>query len=683
MMARHDQSLLQWDSLEALPGKAEPLGATLTRLGVNFAVFSESATRIDLCLYDQENEEVARIALPERSGHVFHGEISGIGAGQRYGLRAYGQMNPRNGQRFDSAKLLVDPYALALDRPFQTDPTFFSGAVRTDSGKAMPKAIVTVPSLLKTGQLKTPWARTILYELHARGFTMRHPGIPEEQRGRFAGLGSDAAIAHFRRLGITAIEVMPLAAWMDEPHLAPLGLRNYWGYNPVSFMAPDPRLVPGCWDEIRDTVDRLHAAGIEIILDVVYNHSGEGDENGPILSFRGLDNTRYYRTRLDDPSRYVDDAGCGNTLRCDDPHVVRLMMDALRVWATHGGFDGFRFDLATTLGRRSNGFDPAAPFFSALLQDPQLRELKLIAEAWDIGPGGYQVGSLDAPFADWNDRYRDTIRRFWKGDEADFGDTATRLSGSADFFAKRRRPSSSINFIVAHDGFTLADLVSFQHKANAANGENNRDGTDANHSWNHGVEGASNDQAIIEKRQKDQRNLLATLLLSFGTPMLLAGSEFGQSQRGNNNAYAQDNEIAWLDWQKADPALADFVAELIALRQSHAVFARDRFLTGGKPPDGRFPDAVWLRPDGMMMLPGDWDQGPKDTIIGLYAAQDHSTKAEATTERLVLCLHRGGEALELVLPKNQPDRQWTMALSTGPVSGQIVSPRSVTVFVET
>jgi glycogen debranching enzyme GlgX len=677
MTARHRQPETAWDSLAILPGKAEPLGATVTKLGVNFAVFSESATRIDLCLYNTRNEEVARFALPERSGHVFHGEVTGLSEGQHYGFRAFGQMNPRNGQRFDSSKLLVDPYALALDRPFTIDQSFFSGSTRTDSGTVVPKAIVTVPQQPHIQRPKISWAKTILYELHARGFSMRCPGIPQNQRGRFAGLGSDAAIAHFRRLGITTIEVMPMAAWIDEPHLAPLGLRNYWGYNPVAFMVPDPKLVPGGWEEVRSTTDRLHAAGIEIVLDVVFNHSGEGDEHGPVLSLRGLDNTRYYRTRLDDPARYMDDAGCGNTLRCDDPHVVRLMMDALRAWANFGGFDGFRFDLATTLGRRSSGFDPGAPFFSALLQDPQLRELKLIAEAWDIGPGGYQVGSLDAPFADWNDRYRDAIRRFWKGDGTVFGETATRLAGSADLFAKRRRPSSSINFVVAHDGFTLADLVSFNHKANAANGENNRDGTDANASWNHGVEGPSNDPLIMEKRQKDQRNLLATLLLSFGTPMLLAGSEFGQSQKGNNNAYAQDNDIAWLDWTHADDPLTDFTAELIALRQSHAVFSRDRFLTGGKPPDGRFPDVVWLRPDGMMMLPGDWDQGPRETIIGLFSAMD-----SGKTERLLLCLHRGAEPLNLTLPKNQPDLGWHMALSTGAVHSHTLSARSVTVFIE-
>ncbi len=473
-------------------------------------------------------------------------------------------------------------------------------------------------------------------------------------------MAEPAAIAHFHRLGVTSIETLPLAASIDERHLPPLGLTNYWGYNPVALMAPDPRIAPGGWAEIAETVDTLHRAGLELIVDVVFNHTGEGDHNGPVLSLRGLDNASYYRLRLDDPTRYLDDAGTGNTLRCDHPQTVRLVLDSLRAWAIYGGVDGFRFDLATTLGRRRTGFDPHAPLFAAILQDPLLRSLKLIAEAWDIGPGGYQVGSLDAPFADWNDRYRDGVRRFWKGEREIFGELATRIAGSADLFAKRRHPSASINFVVAHDGFTLRDLVSYERKANLANGENNRDGTDANYSWNNGVEGPSKDTGVEAARARDQRNLLATMLLSLGTPMLLAGSEFGQTQGGNNNAYAQDNAISWLDWAEADESLTAFTSDLIRLRQSHAVFGRDRFLAGA-PVDGvEHPDVLWLRPDGKPMTGDDWDGASRDTVIALFAAP-----GETGVERLLVSFHRGGKPLRLVLPVPRKGMAWGKGIDTG------------------
>jgi glycogen debranching enzyme GlgX len=663
-------------------GQPEPLGASVLPGGVNFAVFSEHARQIDVCLFDDADREFARLALPGRTGHVFHGLIPDIGPGQRYGLRAQGDFAPQSGHRFDAKKLLFDPYALALDRPFRIDPAMFSGHQSTDSASVMPKAIVVTPALSSTVRPKTPWARTILYETHARGFSMVHPDVPKDQRGRFAALASPAAISHFQSIGITAIEVMPLAAWIDERHLAPLGLTNYWGYNPIGFMAPDPRLVPGGWPEIAATVDALHRAGLEVIIDVVFNHSGEGDPFGPVLSLRGLDNARYYRLRPGDASQYADDAGCGNTLACDDPQVVRLVMDALRAWALHGGVDGFRFDLAATLGRRDDGFDPAAPLFAAILQDPVLRDLKLIAEAWDIGPGGYQVGRLAAPFADWNDRYRDTMRRFWRGDREVFGEAATRLSGSSDLFAARGQPSSSINFIVAHDGFTLADLVSFERKANRANGENNRDGTDANNAWNNGTEGATAHSAINARRKQDQRNLLATLLLSLGTPMLLAGSEFGQSQGGNNNAYAQDNITSWLDWAKADAALIAFTGTLTALRKTHPVFSRNRFLTGAVLPGRTSPDVVWLKTNGRAMTSADWDSGARDTLIGLLSAE-----ADGKEQRLLICLHRGQDTVDLKLPKALAGKAWTVAVETAPATdiqrgSAVLAARSVTLFEE-
>jgi glycogen debranching enzyme GlgX len=648
-------------SLDA--GTAEPLGASITPDGVNFAVFSEHASRIELCLFDAKGRETARIALPERTGHVFHGHVGGLGQGQRYGLRAHGPHSPEKGLFFDPAKLLADPHALAIDRPFRPDPVF--SVFGANSAAFAPKSVVEKPPIAADTRPRTPWSRTILYELHAKGFTKRMPGIPAALRGRFAALGEKAAIDHICNLGVTTIEVLPLAATMDERHLTPLGLTNYWGYNSICFSAPDPRLAPGGWSEIAGTVDKLHAAGIEVILDVVFNHSGEGDSSGPVLCLRGLDNLRYYRTRPDDPSRYADDAGTGNTLRCDDPQVVRLIMDSLRNWALYGGIDGFRFDLAATLGRRSSGFDPAAPLFAAMLQDPILRDRKLIAEAWDIGPGGYQVGRLDAPFADWNDRYRDTMRRFWRGDREVFGEAATRLAGSADLFAKRQRPSLGINFIVAHDGFTLSDLGSHERKDNSANGENNRDGTDANYSWNHGIEGDTTDPAILARRARDERNLLATLLMSIGTPMLLAGSEIGQSQGGNNNAYAQDNAISWLDWEKAQNDLAAFVRKAIALRASHPVFSADRFLSGRAADGSPFPDLVWLTPNGKPMAARDWEGGPHETLIALFAAADHGGH-----RRLLLALHRGGRDIDLALPHAQQGKSWLRTLDSADPKGK-------------
>ena len=428
---------------------------------------------------------------------------------------------------------------------------------RGDSAPFTPKCVATRPSRADTSSRpRHAWEDTILYELHVKGFTKSHPDVPEALRGTFKGLACEAAITHLTRLGVTAVELMPCAAWIDERHLTRLGLANYWGYNPIALMAPDPRLAPGGWDEVREAVAALHRAGIEVIVDVVFNHTGEGDEFGPTLSLRGLDNATYYRLRPDAPRHYVNDAGCGNILAMDRAPVARLALDALRAWAEFGGVDGFRFDLATTLARRTEGFDAQAPFLAALLQDPVLRELKLIAEPWDIGPGGYQLGKFPGPFAEWNDRFRDCVRRFWRGDDIGVGELATRVAGSRDFFEAHRRPSRSINFVTAHDGFTLRDLVSYSRKRNDANGEDNRDGTNENFSWNNGVEGETDDDAILAARGKDQRNLLASLLLARGTPMLSMGAELGQTQAGNNNAYAQDNETAWLDWSGADRGAA-------------------------------------------------------------------------------------------------------------------------------
>lgn len=659
------------------PGLPEPWGAQARDGGVNFAVHSTTAEAIEVCLYDGDTE-AARHTLPARTGPVFHGFIPGAGPGTRYGLRAHGPWAPNHGHRFNPAKLLADPFALALDRPFTLHPSQFSGTDQhnTDSAPLMPKAVVPDPAapLPPPVQPLVPWPRTIIYEAHIRGLTMRHPDIPEAQRGTFAALGHPAVVAYLKNLGVTTLEIMPAAAWIDERHLGPLGLRNYWGYNPVTQMAPDPRLAPGGWAEIRAATDALAEAGIETILDVVLNHSGEGDELGPTLSQRGLDNAGAYHLRADNPALYANDTGCGNMLAMHRPAQVRLAMDALRAWSRRGGIRGFRFDLATTLARRADGFDPQAPLLAALDQDPELRGLKLIAEPWDIGPGGYQLGHFPAGWGEWNDRFRDDVRRFWRGDGNMAGELATRLAGSADSFSNGGRPSRSVNFVVAHDGFTLADLVSFQSKHNQANGEDNRDGTSDNHSWNHGAEGETSDPAIIAARAADQRALLATLLLARGTPMLCTGAERGHSQGGNNNAYAQDNAISWLDWSAPDLGLPDFTAALAHLRATHPALRQDRFLTG-QPDANGIPDVQWLRPDGAPMADADW--AGADTLGMLLAATD-------APDRALIWLHRAASPLNAALP---PGTAWTVALATqlpAPVieNGFVALPgRGVTLLV--
>jgi len=677
-------------------GAPEPLGVTLDDSGANVAVFSANATAIDLCLFDETGErETERIRLAARTGDVFHAHVAGLREGRRYGLGAHGAFDPARGLRFNAAKLLVDPYALALDRPFSLHPAMFGYVLddpaldvsrdEADSAPFVPKAIMTRATPARSARLKIPWRDTIIYELHVKGFTQRHPGIPEGLRGTFAGLAHEAAIAHLKKLGVTTLEIMPCAAWIDERHLTKLGLTNYWGYNPVALMAPDPRLAPGGWDEVRACVAKLHDAGLEVIVDVVFNHSGEGDELGPTLSLRGLDNATYYRLAQGDLRRYVDDAGCGNILACERAPVVRLVMDALRVWAECGGVDGFRFDLATTLGRRATGFDPQAPLLAAIAQDPVLRELKLVAEPWDIGPGGYQLGNFPQCFAEWNDRFRDCARKFWRGDVIGVSELATRVAGSSDFFGARRRPSCGVNFVTAHDGFTLADLVSYERKHNAANGEDNRDGTNDNRSWNSGAEGDTCDPGVNAARARDQRNLLATLLLSRGTPMIAMGAELGQSQSGNNNAYCQDNETAWLDWSRMDGALLDFASRLVALRKANPALTRDRFL-GGAPLDTTLiPDVEWLTPAGAPMTEEDWRNGAAATLIAsLYAPAEEGREAN----RVLVVWHRGGEAITVTPPSAREGSCWRVALESAGEStrdsdeGVVIESRAVALLVE-
>jgi glycogen operon protein len=634
---------------EAGSGLPEPLGASLVPGGANFAFPAPGAEAVHLCIFDGTDREVARIRLPGRTGDVHHGFVAGIAPGTRYGLRVEGPWEPWLGHRFNPAKLLLDPWARRLDRPFALHPALFDTADRpdgTDSAPFLPKALLeAAPEPLRRA---APPGPQVIYEMHVKGFTARHPSIPQAIRGTFAGLAHTAAIAHLRELGVTCVELLPAAAWVDERHLPPLGLSNYWGYNPVAFLAPDPRLAPGGMAEVRQAVAALQAAGIAVIQDVVFNHNGEGDHLGPTLSLKGLGNGDFFRLKPDDQWRYVDDSGCGNTLALDRPWPLRLAMDAMRHWAEAAGLDGFRLDLATTLARRPEGFDPAAPLIQAMRQDPVLRDLLIIAEPWDIGREGYQLGRFPAGWGEWNDRFRDDVRRFWRGDGGMVGALAARLSGSAETFPARPL-TDSVNFVTAHDGFTLADLVSYAHKRNHANGEDNRDGTSDNKSWNHGVEGPTDDPGILSRRKRDIRALLATLLLARGTPMLAMGDEGGRSQGGNNNAYAQDNALSWLGWEGMDRGLLAFTRRLVAARRAHPALTDAAALTGEPGPDG-IPDVEWLREDGAPMANGDWeDPGRRAIVAVLHAAGD----------RCLLALNAGGE-LPFSPPPPRPGFRWRL-----------------------
>ena len=668
-----------------LPGSPEPLGLSLVDGGANIAVYSEAAEQIELCLFDASGrQEFARLALPGRTGPVFHGFAPNLRAGALYGLRAHGPWRPEQGLRFNPKKLLLDPFALALDGPIRLHDSFFDADA--DSGAFAPKAVAAAPPRARPHRRGIPWSETVIYELHVRGFTRRLDSAPEKLRGTFAGLAHPAALAHLRELGVTTLELLPCAAWVDERHLHEVGLGNYWGYNPIAFCAPEPRLAPRGWREVRESVAALQEAGFEVLIDAVLNHSGESDVRGPTLSLRGLDNAAFYRLAHDDPAHYVNDAGCGNILRFDHPAVVRLAVESLRAWAVYGGVDGFRLDLATTLGRRAEGFDPHAPLFAAIGHDPDLRDLKFIAEPWDIGPGGYQIGHFPVSWGEWNDRFRDAARKFWRGDSGMIGEIATRLAGSSDLFAPDKPPSRSVNFITAHDGFTLADLVSYALKHNEANSENNRDGTDANYSWNNGAEGETADAAILSARRRDQRNLLTLLLLSRGTPMLSMGAELGQSQRGNNNAYAQDNETTWLDWADADPRLIAFTRALTALRQATPAFRQDRFLTGALQDGHDHADVEWRGADGEILGPDHWREHERRFLAAFFTADG---------SRAGLLLNAGWTEAHFRLPSPRETHFWRRALDTiaedGAADGAcfdcgeilVVAPRSALVLIET
>jgi glycogen operon protein len=645
------------------------LGATPDAGGVNFAVASANATRVEVCLFNDGGAEATRLPLLEREGDIWFGHVAGIGPGQQYGLRVHGPYAPEVGHRFNPNKLLVDPYTRRLTGHLVWHDALMGYAVGhahadlsfspLDSAPYMPRAVVEAPLQAPGLRPLTPMAETVIYEAHLKGLTQTMPGVPAP--GTFAALGSAPVLEHLTRLGVTAVELLPVHAFITDAFLQSKGLSNYWGYQTLGFFAPDPRyLSMGALDEVQEAVARLHEAGIEVILDVVYNHSCEGDELGPTLSFRGLDNASYYRLNSDGRS-YVNDTGTGNTLRCDHPIVQRMVMDSLRHWVTAYGVDGFRFDLGATLGRRDDGFDPRAPLFDAMRQDPVLAGVKLIAEPWDIGPGGYRLGEFPPPFAEWNDTARDTLRRVWRGDAGQMPALAGVLSGTADKFDHdNRAPTASVNFITAHDGFTLTDLVSFNNRNNAANGEEGRDGHGENISDNLGVEGPTEDTAILSARGLRRRNLMASLLLCQGTPMILAGDEIGNSQDGNNNAYAMDNPVGWLDWSATDTAFLDFTARVIALRKALPVLRQGRFLHGDARPDGA-RDLIWRRADGAEMAEGDWTDPALDTLVVEMRMAADTPAPQAEAGAVLIAVTTGDAAVDLTLPEGV---NWHLALDT-------------------
>ena len=640
---------------ESCPQPVSP-GATVCDGGAVFAVFSRNAERISLCLFDADDHETDRFALTQRAGDLHCGLAPGVCAGQRYGFRADGPWDPERGHRFDPAKLLVDPYATSLDRAFVYDAALAApraGAV--DTSRLVPKGVVVAQGDGDEPRSATDKAPPrLIYEVCVKAHTKLDPEVPLELRGTLRGLAAPHVVERMQKLGVSHVEIMPVTAWIDERHLPPLGLSNAWGYNPVTYMALDPRLAPGGFDDLRHATSALRAAGIGVLVDVVFNHSGESDEHGPTLSLRGLDNALYYRHAAD--GRLINDAGCGNILTCDEPIVMRLIMDSLRRFA-QAGVVGFRFDLATTLGRAADGFHADAQLLREIAADPVLGALQLVAEPWDIGPGGYQVGKFVPPWREWNDRYRDDVRRFWRGDAHAAGAFATRIAGSSDLFrTENRSPSASVNFIAAHDGFSLRDVVCYASKRNWSNGEDNRDGNGGEVAWNGGADGETADAAILARRKADARALLATLFLSRGTPMLTAGDEFGRTQRGNNNAYAQDNETTWLDWVGADSDLADFVAALALLRAETPALCEDRFLDGRPVDDMRHPDALWTRADGRPLEDADW--GTADLVaLTLAPAQSGGARAH-------LLFNRGETSVQAPLPTCDEDREWRLRLDS-------------------
>jgi glycogen operon protein len=688
------------------PGEAFPLGPVWDGDGTNFSIFSENAERVELCLFDEHGNE-ERIELRERAAFNWHCYLPGVGPGQRYGFRMHGIYDPETGKRFNAAKLLIDPYAKAIEGAVDWDaanvlPYVPSGNAdadltpdETDSAAAVPKSVVVDPTFDWEDddwvRPRVPWNQTVIYEVHVKGFTKQREDVRADLRGSYAGLASDGAIAYLKSLGVTAVELLPVHHIADEGFLHERGLTNYWGYSTIGYLAPHS-LYSATGDQVREfkgMVKALHRAGMEVILDVVYNHTAEGNHLGPMLSLKGVDNESYYRLVPDDPRHYMDYTGTGNTLNPVHPTVLRLIMDSLRYFVIECHVDGFRFDLASALAREFYEVDRLSAFFDIIHQDPVLSQVKLIAEPWDVGPGGYQVGNFPILWSEWNGIYRDTMRDFWRG-RSSLAEFASRFGGSSDLYEyDGRRPFASINFITAHDGFTLRDLVSYNEKHNDANGEGNRDGTDDNRSWNCGVEGPSDDPQVLALRARQQRNFLATLLLSQGVPMLLGGDEIGRTQGGSNNAWCQDNEISWFDWDAWDEELLAFVRQLIALRRDHPVFRRTNFFEGKGE---QLPDVWWMRPDGRRMTRRDWEN-QESRAIGVFLNGDELNTQTATgepvrDETFLMLFNAHFEDISFRLPARRFGTRWDLILSTGrceserfvPGADVDVEARSIAVF---
>ncbi|KMO73104.1 Glycogen debranching enzyme [Mycolicibacterium chubuense] len=673
-------------TLELWPGKAYPLGATYDGSGTNFALFSEAAEKVELCLFDAAGEQTACITLPEVDGFVWHGFIPNIEPGQRYGYRVHGPYDPANGMRCNPNKLLLDPYAKAIDGSFEWDQSLFSYTFGDpdsrnddDSAANMPKCVVINP-YFDWGVDRPPnheYADSVIYEAHVKGLTQTHPDIPEQIRGTYAAVAHPAIIEHLKSLGITAIELMPVHHFANDSTLVDKGLSNYWGYNTIGFFAPDFKYSSnpnpgGQVQEFKAMVRALHEADIEVILDVVYNHTAEGNHMGPTLSMRGIDNAAYYHLVDDDKRFYMDYTGTGNSLNVSHPHTLQLLMDSLRYWVTEMHVDGFRFDLASTLAREFYEVDRLATFFELVQQDPTVSQVKLIAEPWDVGPGGYQVGNFPPQWTEWNGKYRDTVRDFWRGEDASLDEFAYRLTGSSDLYEHTaRRPVASINFVIAHDGFTLRDLVSYNEKHNEANGEDNNDGESHNRSWNCGVEGRTDDPEINALRAQQERNFLTTLLLSQGVPMICHGDELGRTQGGNNNGYCQDNEITWIDWSSVDTGLLEFTRTVSQLRANHPVFRRRRFFSG-KPVGRRgvagLPDISWFSPDGTEMTGEDWGAGfAKSLTVFLngHGIPDMDARGQRVTDdSFLLCFNAHYEPIDFTMPPQEFAASWVPVVNT-------------------
>jgi isoamylase len=667
------------------PGKPYPLGATWDGEGVNFSIFSEHADKVELCIFDPSGRrELYRIALPEQTDQVWHGYLPEARPGLLYGFRVHGPYEPARGLRFNPNKLLLDPYAKQIYGTLKWSDAHFGYRVggkqedlsfdRRDSALGMPKSMVIDPAF--TWGLDRPprisWHESVIYEVHVKGFTMRHPEVPTALRGTYAGLATAPMIDHLKRLGITAVELMPVHYFIDDRRLVDMGLRNYWGYNTIGYFAPEPRYsATNSINEFKTMVKTLHSAGIEVILDVVYNHTAEGNQMGPTLSFRGIDNPSYYRLLAEDQRYYVDYTGTGNSLNMRHPRVLQLIMDSLRYWVLDMHVDGFRFDLAATLARELHEVDRLGAFLDIIHQDPVLSQTKLIAEPWDLGEGGYQVGKFPVGWAEWNDRYRDAVRSYWKGDGGLIGELAYRITGSSDLYERSgRRPYASVNFVTAHDGFTLRDLVSYNEKHNEANGEENRDGASNNRSWNCGVEGPTDNPEINALRVQQSRNFIASLLLSQGVPMLLSGDEIGHTQQGNNNAYCQDNEISWLDWDLQEPEreLLAFVQRMVMIRKQHPVFHRRSFFQGRPIKGAGVKDILWLTPEGHEMTDEEWRRSHAQCLAMLLSGdglEEHGERGESIKDsNFLVLMNAHHEDIPFTLPDIAPGAKWRAMVDT-------------------